>query len=308
MRFLSLLSLVALIAADGPQQVDDALGKQPGYWLKVDNPPAEGFETVTSTIKVDPKTYKDAAYYAANTHLFKDGASHYYGLQPFASGNKVFYSVFGEHTELVDKTRCSGGADGGAGVSCSMDYPWEMGVEYKFESKVTKKFDDGRRLWNGTLIEPSGKRVYIASWIVGKEKGNLTGVNTQWLEYWIFNGDGKTAATRNCQKYGKATFGTPQYGSVAAHVDYEASNYILDKCAVAAKTPNTRIGKFDGGVWVEAGFLKDDGSTTLKTQTSSTSATEQSTEAKPQSTEANPDNGWEGSFSDFGDWLNGLFN
>lgn len=305
MKFFYICSLVAAAAAIDPQ------GKQPGWWYRVDNAPSEGFEIVTSTIKVDPNTHKGAGYYAANSHLFQDESFYYFGLQPFESGNGVYYLVFGEHTEIVDSTRCRNGADGGSGISCHMIYPWKMGVEYTFELKVTKKFDDGRRLWNGTLIEPSGERVYIASWIVGKEKGNMSGRNAQWLEWWPYNGDGKETETRECQPYGKAYFKTPRYGQTAARISSQIPNHIIDKCALAANTPNTRGGKFDGGVWVESGFLKNEGSTTLKTsstQKSSTLATKQTTESKPQSTEADPNGVFEGNIGDFGNWLSGLFN
>lgn len=310
MKFFAILSLITFVVANG---------EQPGWILLADNAPADGFEEVTSTINVDPKTPDEKGYYAANQHHFKDGSIQYFGLQPWSNGNQgVYYLVFGEHTEMVDTNRCKQGADNGPGISCLMVYQWKKGVEYTFELKVTKKFDDGRRLWNGTLIEPSGKRIYIASWITGKEKGALTGANSQWLEWWRYNDDGKKPEERYCQPYGKATFGTPMFGKIPAKITGQIRNVIMDKCAFAAGTPNTRGGKLDGYVWVESGFLKNnDGSTTLKTSAStkaSSKAQPTSSQAKPTSsqakptTESKPQTVYEGDLGGFGDWLKGLFN
>ncbi|CAN3370966.1 hypothetical protein DICA2_F37236 [Diutina catenulata] len=241
----------------------------PGAWsLSNSTPSGDGFEKVIAKMTMDPKTYRGSGYYAAAQFTFKGGDVQYMGLQPSdpkaeGSDNQgVVYSVFGEHTSVADQDRCSGGADGGDGVSCWFSWPWKFGVEYTFESRVVKTLEDGRRQWNGTLIEEDGTRHYIASYYTGKKKGALSGEASQWLEWFYFNNDNETPETRECQPYGRVHFEWPQYDdSVGAHFDELSRNTIMDKCAVAANTPNARVFHDKSGLSVEAGFLKNDKAT-----------------------------------------------
>lgn len=127
-------------------------------------------------------------------------------------------------------------------MSCSLDIDFDAGRWYRIESDVVEHGPLGRR-WNGTFIDDTGKRTYIASFWTDDTYGKLSSNGIcHWLEWWPFNGDGLAPEERQCQPRFVTTYRFPE-----AQVDgrnVKASNpspfggHIDDKCAVLANDSN----------------------------------------------------------------------
>ncbi|ODV76604.1 uncharacterized protein CANTADRAFT_38144, partial [Suhomyces tanzawaensis NRRL Y-17324] len=93
-------------------------------------------------------------YYYGTMFYFATQDAGYFGPQPRKEGsiNHLTYSVFG-YGPTTDHPNCSKGADGGPGVSCAVDFPWEYGKNYTQIMERTAQNDDGSNRWTGTLID-----------------------------------------------------------------------------------------------------------------------------------------------------------
>lgn len=234
---------------------------RPISWLHLPTPPADGYEAVSAKFYIDPNSERATGYYLATSWNFQGHDLQYFGLQPYTPGTRnttghIAYSVFGKGTKIGDPERCHDLADGGAGTSCWLDVDLDFGRWYTIESAVVEKTTDGWSRWNGTLVDDNGKRTYIASFWTDKAFGGLSEVAAQWLEWWHYNMDGKTPATRACQPPFRAVMGPPTAGAaVGLPVSFNDGDQ-EDKCAVAAGESNTAVGvDDDGNIVLSAGFL-----------------------------------------------------
>lgn len=255
-----LISLISVLAIAAP------VAAIPGATYIVPSQPTAGYESVSAKFYMDPSSTPITGYYGATQWQFTGHDIHYFGLQPFSPGSRnttghLTYSVFGVGSKIGDPQRCSSGADGRAGTSCWYDIDLNYGRWYTIESKVVQKTADGSRRWNGTLIDDAGKRTYIASIWTDSTYGALSKSVYQWLEWWPFNTDGLTPATRPCQPYFKMLFQRPKAVGLFG-ITYQApkGNYIVatkdDKCAIAANTPNFKTEwDLSGNLVTTAGIL-----------------------------------------------------
>ncbi|ODV79532.1 uncharacterized protein CANTADRAFT_20839 [Suhomyces tanzawaensis NRRL Y-17324] len=122
--------------------------------------------------------------YYYGTQFFFSGTNEvgYYGPQPRKEGttNHLTFSVFG-YGPYSDHPNCYKSADGGPGVSCAVDFPWEYGKNYTTEVTRTAQNDDGSNRWTGTLVdgETGEKLVTIGEYWTPKNYSLLqTGGNT----------------------------------------------------------------------------------------------------------------------------------
>ncbi len=98
------------------------------------------------------------------------------GIQPKGNGQaSAIFSFFGKKARVIDNTHCSGGADGGSGVSCAVTVPFQLGVEYHFTAKLVKE-DANENVWEG-IISTAGKNdsTKIGSWATPKSMEYLSG-------------------------------------------------------------------------------------------------------------------------------------
>lgn len=235
----------------------------PGAYFGYNNSPSTGYTSLSAKYFIDPASNWTTGYYASTEWHFTGHDDQYFGLQPRSPGGKttghLVYSVFGKGSTVGDPARCSGGADGGSGVSCSYDIDLSPGQWYTIESTVVERKPDGSQRWNGTLVADStGVRTYIASFWTDASYGNLKGDGMQWLEWYRFNGDGLTPATRPCQPYFKVHYGVPTLsdGTVTTTMSSLFGGSLDDECAVTKGTNNYRSSKqADGSLLIEAGIL-----------------------------------------------------
>lgn len=240
-----LLSLLSSLLLFHPAQAGSPSGA-----YTIANRRADGYDKITSRFYINPNSTWAEGYYAANQVDFQFHDVQYFGLQPrsgiFATATgHVTYSVFGNGSSIGDPNRCFQGADGDAGVSCSLEIDLNKGEWYTIESAVVETGALGRR-WNGTLIDGYGRRTYIASFWTDDTYGQLKGTGMQWLEWYKFNGDDRPAAQRPCQppftvKQDLPTLYAAGVKTQATDSGYRSGRTIEDKCAVAANDPNYSI-------------------------------------------------------------------
>ncbi|WP_246637510.1 DUF3472 domain-containing protein [Burkholderia catarinensis] len=136
--------------------------------------PAGGYDRMTWDItpEVVPDTVNRSFYWANQLTSEHGGHAIYTGIQPRTEGsNLVIFSAFGADTTSL-ASNCKGGADGGAGTSCSLPYAWQPGITYQLEIVYSAPGPDGGDATvegsitdKGTGIKTStGKIAIPASW------------------------------------------------------------------------------------------------------------------------------------------------
>lgn len=262
--FFSVLTVLATAASTAV-----AYGPGPGWWYTTPGRPGDGWEFATTKFFIAANSTRRNGHYAASQYHYTGHDVQYFGIQPHDVNDKrgtnahVVYSVFGKGSTIGDPDRCIGTADGGAGVSCSLNIDLDFGRWYTIESAVVDKKADGTRRWNGTLVDDAGKRTYIASFVTDATYQGLNGIVANWLEWFPYNVDKKTPEQRECQPWFQVHYSRPQLtddkGVVAQSVSWATApsgNRTDDKCAVAAKTPNWKAEfQADKSLIITAGIL-----------------------------------------------------
>lgn len=250
-----LLSVLSSLVLSAP-----ALAGPINWWTA---PKREGgYEKVSAKFYVDPSSPWKKGYYASTQASFVGHDIQYFGIQPREGqfSGHLTYSVFGKGSSVGDPARCSGGADGGAGVSCSLTgINLNKGEWYEIVSAVVEHGEKGRR-WNGTLIDSHGKETYIASFWTDDSYGPLDGHGAQWLEWYPFNSIQSTPpAQRDCQPRFIARYERPTLyvGDQQIHATDNGEipkGTIDDKCAVKANAPNYNVGRHPDYIQINAGI------------------------------------------------------
>lgn len=226
--------------------------------------PKGGFDRMAWDIT--PEVVPDnvnASYYWAN-ELSSEHGGHaiYTGIQPRTQGsNLVIFSAFGTGTAPLS-ANCRGGADGGAGTSCSIAYAWKPGRAYRLQITHTQADrSDGRSTVEGFITDvatgittPTGSIAVPADW------GGLSRSAYLFDEYFPFNGASKDPLQRPCVPYARYTTSLPHF--YLKGVDYPTTersirvNTGMDKCAVLAGAPNARATLVNTTTYLlENGFL-----------------------------------------------------
>ncbi|BEJ15399.1 hypothetical protein CspHIS471_0500040 [Cutaneotrichosporon sp. HIS471] len=265
MLFTNLLSVLTAAVVAQAASTEAIPGPGPGQWYHM---PARGYESVSARFYIDPGSTWRSGYYMSTSWIYTKSWNElqYFGLQPRTAGDgpttgRLVYSVFGNGTRSTNK-RCSNGADGGAGTSCSLNINFQAGQWYRIESKIIAKTATENR-WEGTFIdEGTGVRTVIADFYTPVAFGGLNDAVAQWLEWYKYNLDGLKPATRNCTAKFGVHFEPPIGYHPTTGEKQVAKPWVPfvprkdDACAVAANRPNWDTG-FDanGLFWIKAGVL-----------------------------------------------------
>ncbi|VWB15353.1 DUF3472 domain-containing protein [Burkholderia lata] len=226
--------------------------------------PNGGFDRMTWDItpEVVP-TNVNASYYWAN-QLSSEHGGHaiYTGIQPRTQGsNLVIFSAFGTGTTPLS-TNCRGGADGGAGTSCSLAYAWKPGHAYRLQVvHAQADRNDGRSTVEGFITDvATGVTTPTGSISVPADWGGLSSSAYLFDEYFPFNGASSDPMKRSCVPYARYTTSLPHF--YLKDVDYPTTERSIrlntgkDKCAVLAGTPNARATLVNTSTYrLENGFL-----------------------------------------------------
>lgn len=136
----------------------------------ITNAPANGVSEISFPIRVNEAPVSKGYYFAQQFRIVGANLG-YIGIQPLATSEKhaqLIFSVFGSGTKPIS-SNCSGGADGGSGVSCSTVFTnFVRGTLYYFN---VKQDANDKSLWHGSMSDGTNE-IPIGSWqITGSTKG-----------------------------------------------------------------------------------------------------------------------------------------
>ncbi|KAK7039669.1 hypothetical protein R3P38DRAFT_2901267 [Favolaschia claudopus] len=214
------------------------------------NVPSTGLTEITFPMAILEADHISGYYFAQQFAFTGTTDIGYTGLQPRpdSNGKSVLHAAFSSFIAGTTSTdsNCSDGADGGAGVSCSVEWNGVYGRTYNLE--VVYQLWSGH--WVGTVVDTvTHARVHIGSYKLPSGVGGITSSQVGFVEWYPWNG-GEPAD--HCAKlpYQKTFFGDPttthwwskgtvdlpyEYGDCVGQVDFSAQ-------------------KVNGGVQVNCGF------------------------------------------------------
>ncbi|KAJ6490883.1 hypothetical protein C8R45DRAFT_901277 [Mycena sanguinolenta] len=226
-----------------------------GSSWSVTNVPSTGLTDITFPLTIVEADHI-SGYYFAQQYGFVNSSIGYTGLQPRpddANGNPVLHGVFSSFIDGSTTTdeNCSAGADGGPGVSCSVEWNGVYGRQYDFEVKST-----GSSVWVGTAIDTvTGERIHIGSYTVSASAGGIQSSQAGFVEWYPWNG-GEPPNHCALLPYQKTIFGNP-YTTHLLSIGLQSASYEYGDCVgqVAFQTQNVL-----GGVENNCGFQGQTGS------------------------------------------------
>ncbi|KIM37695.1 hypothetical protein M413DRAFT_448227 [Hebeloma cylindrosporum] len=203
-NFLRLVASAALLPSF-------ALGLVGISW-NIANAPANGFSFVTFPISIGGSPHRSGYYFAQQFNFIGQRDIGYIGLQPRpdSAGKPIIhvaFSSFIQGTTTGDNARCHSGADGGPGVSCSIEFSAPYGNGFKLEVQNPQG-----TMWVGTVIDTTtGERRQIGSWTLPAGTKGIVGSQMGFVEYYPWN-----SGTHTCSSLPKTSvvFGIP-YSNVA---------------------------------------------------------------------------------------------
>ncbi|KAJ7676709.1 hypothetical protein DFH06DRAFT_612904 [Mycena polygramma] len=173
------------------------------------NVPATGLNDITFPLTIVEADHI-SGYYFAQQFGFVNSDIGYTGLQPrpdAANGSAVLHGVFSSFVNgsATTDAQCSGGADGGPGVSCSVEWNGIYGRTYDLEVK-----NGGASLWVGTAVDTvTGERIHIGSYTLPASAGGIQNGQQGFVEWYPWNG-GEPANHCALLPYQETVFGSPR--------------------------------------------------------------------------------------------------
>ncbi|KAK1225042.1 hypothetical protein PQX77_012020, partial [Marasmius sp. AFHP31] len=146
-------------------------------------------------------------YYAMQYNFVGLADVGYTGIQPRpdSSGQSIVHGVFSSFVNgtTTKDSQCTNGADGGPGVSCSVEIPSPYADTYNFVVNNT-----GGTTWAGTMVDTAtGKETHIGSWTLPSSAVGIKSSQVGFIEYYLWN-DGKNHPCDTLPKT-EVFFGTP---------------------------------------------------------------------------------------------------
>lgn len=205
-----------------------------GISWSVSDAPSSGLKDITFPISMPDATHKSGYYFAQQFSFSGQSDVGYTGLQPREDNgsSSIIHGVFSSFVSGTTSTdeNCSDGADGGAGVSCSVD----INGDYSHGFELVVKNTEGET-WTGTLVDTvTGEETHIGSYTLPSGSGGIKGSQVGFVEYYPWN-----SGSHSCGDLPKTsvTFGNPrtsagssgsvgkpyEYGDCVGKVDFETT-------------------------------------------------------------------------------------
>ena len=152
----------------------------------IPNVPSAGLSNIVFPMTVNPATVRaDGTYFASQFNFTHASDVGYTGLQPRAdlNGHQRLHGVFSSFNAGTSSTdpNCHGGADSGAGESCSAEFDAVYGHTYNMT--VTRT---GTDTWTGTAVDAvTGVANHIGTYTLPAGSGNIAGGQTGFVEYYL---------------------------------------------------------------------------------------------------------------------------
>lgn len=137
--------------------------------------PADGVGNITFPVKLY-HWGNEKNWYIAQQFRIGGCSVGYTGIQPFGEGMQVIFSSFQKGTQVLNKERCSDGADGGAGVSCSLRLPKNnIGSWYYLNVK------EDNHVWIGVITDGTTS-TEVGKWKVPENCKRVSSSESGFLE------------------------------------------------------------------------------------------------------------------------------
>ncbi|PPR01869.1 hypothetical protein CVT26_008420 [Gymnopilus dilepis] len=221
----------------------------------VTNVPSTGLTDITFPITIVEADHIAGYYFAQQFNFVGLADVGYTGIQPRpddSDGSAVLHGVFSSFVpgSTTSDSNCSPGADGGAGVSCSVEWNGVYGRQYNFEVKTT-----GNNLWIGTAVDTvTGQRIHIGSYTLPAGSQGIQSPQAGFVEWYPWNSG---EPPNHCARlpYQKTIFGNPTT-THAGSVGQQSLSYEYGDCVgqVAFHTESVA-----GGVENNCGFQGQSG-------------------------------------------------
>ncbi len=199
-----------------------------GSSWSVTNVPSTGLTDITFPLTVVEADHISGYYFAQQFNFVGLADVGYTGIQPRpdSGGNAVLHGVFSSFVAgtTTSDNNCHPGADGGPGVSCSVEWTGVYGRTYDFEVKTT-----GNGLWVGTVVDTvTGARIQIGSYTLPAGSGGIRDNQLGFVEWYPWNG-GEPPNHCALLPYQKTIFGNPRTTQTGA-VGTQSLSYEYGDC------------------------------------------------------------------------------
>jgi hypothetical protein len=226
-----------------------------GSSWSITNVPSTGLTDITFPITIVEADHISGYYFAQQFNFVGVSDVGYTGIQPRpdSGGKAVLHGVFSSFIPgtTTSDANCTPGADGGPGVSCSVEWNGVYGITYNFEVKTT-----GNGLWVGTAVGPLGQRIHIGSYTLPAGTQGIQSSQAGFVEWYPWNG-GKPP--NHCARlpYQKTIFGNPRT-THAGSVGTQSLAFEYGDCVGQVAFHTERI-IITGGVENNCGFRGQSG-------------------------------------------------
>ena len=177
-----------------------------GISWSVTNVPNSGLTDIAFPFSIANSPHKTGYFFAQQFNFMGQSDVGYAGLQPRpdSSGKAVIHAAFSSFIpgSTTGDSNCHNGADGGPGVSCSVEFFGTYADAYRIEIRNTQG-----TTWNGTLIDDTtGRRVHIGAYTLPSGTQGIQKNQVGFVEYYPWN-----SGTHNCASlpYTSMVFGIP---------------------------------------------------------------------------------------------------
>jgi hypothetical protein len=153
-----------------------------GVSWRVPDTPAGGWDELTFPVEILAAPQEKQWFMAYQWAYTGGGNVAYTGVQPAPGDTQdLRFSVFGQ-ADAVDHDLCSGGADGGSGVTCDgTTIPLVKSRVYRLRVARDRP---GSRIWTGTVTDAeTGQSWPTGAWRIPVD-GGLPGQGVAWLEHY----------------------------------------------------------------------------------------------------------------------------
>lgn len=225
----------------------------------IPNVPSSGLTNISFPMTIIPDTAHQAGIYFAQQYSFQHNVAGYTGLQPRPDLNGAerlhgVFSVFGSGTSTSDPN-CHSGADGGPGVSCSVDFNGVYWDQYNLTVAQT-----GTDTWTGTATDTvTGVSVHVGTYTVPAGSGDLQGSQGGFVEYYLGIPSCSTMPVSD------AVFGAPTTTNGGGLSGTSKANYEYSDCVGQSNYHAEQAGD---GTHVTRGFIGNSNNSYLASQVS----------------------------------------
>lgn len=221
------LTVAAAVASLAPAVVEANVGVPWSF----SGAPSAGLDDVSFPINMQNAAHQSGYYFAQQFGFVASGGA-YTGLQPRPdkAGSSIVHAAFSSfhNGTTTSHPNCRNGADGGPGVSCSVNIASPYNVTYNLVVD-----NQSGTTWRGRIVNAvSGDETVIGVWTLPAGAGKIKPSNGGFIEYFLDNRPGGA----NCPKQPKTevVFGFPTSttpgvkGTIGKPSDYGECKGVFD--------------------------------------------------------------------------------